>query len=81
MNYHNVSCQHVNEMLTFPPYGRDNMPLTILDPKTFKRINDYAEAANVSIDLAIVEAVNEFMDTTGDLLLAEMKPKRKLQPL
>lgn len=56
------------------------MPLNVLDPSTFKRISEYADVANVSIDLAITEAVNEFMDTTGDLLLAEMKrnrPRRK----
>jgi hypothetical protein len=45
------------------------MPLVMLDEKTFKRIEKFACKANISIDLATVDAVNEFMDMTGDLLL------------
>jgi hypothetical protein len=45
------------------------MPLTVVDPTTYKRITKYSEAANISVDLAIVEAINEWMDMTGDLLM------------
>jgi hypothetical protein len=46
-------------------------PLSIIDSRTYKRISKYAEMANISIDRAIVEAVNEWMDITGDLLVSE----------
>lgn len=45
------------------------MPLVMLDEKTFKRLERFASIANISIDLATVDAVNEFMDRTGDLLM------------
>lgn len=51
------------------------MPLVMLDEKTFKRIERFASMANISIDLAAVDAVNEFMNQTGDLL---MQPTLKL---
>lgn len=45
------------------------MPLVMLDEKTFKRLERFASIANISVDLATVDAVNEFMDRTGDLLM------------
>lgn len=45
------------------------MPLVMLDEKTFKRLERFASIANISVDLATVDAVNEFMDQTGDLLM------------
>lgn len=45
------------------------MPLIVVDSTTYKRIQEFASSANISIDLAIIEAINEWMDTTGDLLI------------
>lgn len=49
------------------------MPLVVIDVRTFKRIERYADASNISVDLAIIEAVNEWFDTTGKLLLEPLE--------
>lgn len=51
------------------------MPYIAVDPVTYQRLERYAQAANISVDLAFIEAANEFMDLTGDLLLDMMKAK------
>lgn len=53
------------------------MPLIVIDSATFNRVSEYADTANLSIDSAIVSIINEWMDSTGDLILAEVQPKRK----
>jgi hypothetical protein len=37
----------------------------------YRRIKKYARAANITIDQAVNDAVREWMDMTGDLLLEE----------
>ena len=51
------------------------MPLIVIDSATFNRVSEYADTANLSIDSAIVSIINEWMDSTGDLILAEVQPK------
>lgn len=53
------------------------MPYIVVDQFTYQRLQRYAEVANISVDLAFIEAANEYMDLTGDLLLdMELKPVR-----
>jgi hypothetical protein len=69
-------CSTVHRVLAFSGALRHSkegkMPLIVLDSATFNRVATYADTANLSIDTAIVQIINEWMDTTGDLILAEV---------
>lgn len=45
------------------------MPLVSLDTVTLERITKLAARFNITIELALKKAVNEYMDMTGDFLV------------
>jgi len=42
------------------------MPLAVIDPVTHSRLAQYAMQNNISIDLAIVEIVSDWLDSRED---------------
>lgn len=38
------------------------MPLAVIDPMTFKRIEQYAFEHHISVDLAVSEVVSDWLD-------------------
>jgi predicted DNA-binding protein len=53
------------------------MCLIRLQPETHKRIQEYAEAAGIPVERAASEAIDKWMDATGDLVMVMMR--RRLQ--
>ena len=47
-----------------------------LTPETHARIAQYASAAKIPVDQAASEAVDKWMDATGDLVLGELERRR-----
>lgn len=45
------------------------MPLVVIDPATHYRIAKYALANNISVDLAIVEVVSDWLDSREDTFI------------
>lgn len=52
------------------------MPFVCLTEDSYKRIEGYAEAAGISVQRAVSEAVGEWMDTTGDAVMAVLRKRR-----
>lgn len=47
-----------------------------LDTSTYRRIEDYAKVTGVPVQNAVNEAVNDWMDTTGDFIQEELLARR-----
>jgi hypothetical protein len=56
------------------------MPQITIVPAAYRRISEYANFAGISAEKAVKEAVNEWMDTTGDLLIEYDSIKREQLP-
>lgn len=48
-----------------------------LSEEAYQRIMEYAEVAGIALERAASEAVNGWMDSTGDLVMEELPKRRK----
>ena len=48
-----------------------------IDPKAFARIEEFAAYFNISVQEAITKAVGEWMDATGDIMMAFTENERR----
>ena len=48
------------------------MPWVKLDKATYRRLEYFAKRSFIEIDRAAIEAINEWMDMTGDLIIADI---------
>lgn len=49
----------------------------ILSEQAYRRIQEYAQTANVSVESAASDAIAEWMNTTGELVIEALQKKRK----
>jgi hypothetical protein len=48
-----------------------------ITPEAFARIEEYAEVAGMSVDLAASEAIDKWMDSTGEIVLRVMVKRKQ----
>ena len=48
----------------------------VLSKKAHERIKEYSDFTGISVERATSEAVSEWMDETGDLVMQEMERRR-----
>ncbi len=51
----------------------------ILSEQAYRRIQGYAQIANVSVESAASDAIAEWMNTTGELVIEALQKKRKAE--
>ena len=51
----------------------------VLSEQAYRRIEGYAQIANVSVESAASDAIAEWMNTTGELVIEALQKKRKAE--